>query len=173
MSGKQKRPQGLSSGRKSSMIKGYVKGGSFVKPFLSVESTCSGASKKYHRPGGFPSWLNWLDFGLGGFLTKIVKSTFRPTVVRSNSLIMSHFYLEPSQTGFKVDSPVKKPRASEMPRSAPPYTDWALEEPWEGEAELKLFPGKLHTLWCPSRILSRTSSQSVEGFQIGKQSKRA
>jgi len=29
---------------------------------------------------------------------------------------MSHFYLQPSQSGFKVDSPVKKPRASEMAR---------------------------------------------------------
>ena len=34
--------------------------------------------------------------------------------------------------GFRVDSPVKKPDASEMPRSAPPYTDRAKEEPWEG-----------------------------------------
>lgn len=116
MSGKQKRPQGLSSGRKSSMIKGYVKGARNVKPFLRVESTCSGASKKYHRQGGFPCWLNWLDFGLGGFLTKILKSTYRPTVARANALIMSHFYLEPSQAGFKVDSPVKKPRASERAR---------------------------------------------------------
>ena len=65
-------------------------------------------------------------------MTKIVKSTFWPPVARANALIMSHFYLEPSQTGFKVDSPVKKPRASEMARLAPPYTDCAREEPWEG-----------------------------------------
>jgi len=32
-----------------------------------------------------------------------------------------------------VASPVKKPVASEMPRCAPPYTDQAGEEPWEGE----------------------------------------
>ena len=68
------------------MIKGYVKGARNVKRFFRVESTCSAASKKHHREGGFPSWLNWLDFGLGGFLTKIVKSTLWPPVVRPNSL---------------------------------------------------------------------------------------
>ena len=72
-------------------------------------------------------------FWLGGFLTKILKSTSRLTVACANALIMSHFYLEPSQGGFQVDSPVKKPRASEMARQAPPYTDRAREEPWEGD----------------------------------------
>jgi len=33
-----------------------------------------------------------------------------------------------------VDSPVKKPVASEMPRCAPPHTFGAGEEPWEGES---------------------------------------
>ena len=99
---------------------------------MRFESTCSGASKKHHRQGGLPCWLNLLDFGLGGFLTKILKSTCRPTVARANALIMSHFYLQPNRGGFQVDSPVKKPRASEMARCAPPYTYWAREEPWEG-----------------------------------------
>lgn len=31
-----------------------------------------------------------------------------------------------------MDSPVKKPNASEMARCAPPYTKRAGEEPWEG-----------------------------------------
>lgn len=31
-----------------------------------------------------------------------------------------------------MDSPVKEPVASEMPRSAPPYTDRAREEPCRG-----------------------------------------
>ena len=42
------------------------------------------------------------------------------------------------QTGFEVDAPVKKPRASEMARQAHPYTDRAGEEPWEGAGALKL-----------------------------------
>jgi hypothetical protein len=63
MSGKQKRPQGLSFGRKSSMIKGYVKGARNVKPFLRVESMCSAVPQKRHCRGGFPSWLNWLASG--------------------------------------------------------------------------------------------------------------
>jgi len=36
------------------------------------------------------------------------------------------------QGGFQVDSPVKKPRASQMARCAPPYTDRAGEEPCQG-----------------------------------------
>ena len=38
--------------------------------------------------------------------------------------------------GFQVDSPVKKPVASEMPRSAPPYTNRAGEEPCRGATQL-------------------------------------
>ncbi len=34
--------------------------------------------------------------------------------------------------GFQVDSPVRNPVASEIAHSAPPYTDRATEEPWEG-----------------------------------------
>lgn len=47
-------------------------------------------------------------------------------------LILSHNSRHGRWGGFRVDSPVKKPVASEMPRSAPPYTDPAREEPWEG-----------------------------------------
>lgn len=35
-------------------------------------------------------------------------------------------------TGFRVDSPVKKPVASELPGCAPPYTFGAGEEPCRG-----------------------------------------
>lgn len=31
-----------------------------------------------------------------------------------------------------MDSPAKWPDAGKLPRSAPPYTDRAWEEPWEG-----------------------------------------
>ncbi|WP_157898246.1 hypothetical protein [Yoonia vestfoldensis] len=82
------------------MIKGYVKGARNVKPFLRVELTCSADTKKHRRQDGCPSWLNWLDFGLGGFLTKILKSTYRPTLARANSLIMRQFYLQLSQGGL-------------------------------------------------------------------------
>ena len=49
-------------------------------------------------------------------------------------LKLSHNFPQGRRGGFQVDSPVKKPVASEMPRSAPPYTDRAREEPWEGGA---------------------------------------
>lgn len=42
--------------------------------------------------------------------------------------------------GFQVDSPVKKPRASEMPRSAPPYTFGGWEEPCQGGMAEKRVP---------------------------------
>lgn len=35
--------------------------------------------------------------------------------------------------GFQVDSPVKRPDAGKLARSAPPYTHRAWEEPWEGD----------------------------------------
>jgi len=41
MSGNEKRPRGVTSGRYSSMIKGYVKGGSFVKRKMHADSKAS------------------------------------------------------------------------------------------------------------------------------------
>jgi len=55
-----------------------------------------------------------------------------PCGVRGKSLILSHNAEAIRGGGFQVASPVKKPRASEMPRSAPPYTKWAREEPCRG-----------------------------------------
>jgi hypothetical protein len=46
-------PARVSSGRNSSMIKGYVNGGSFVKRFFDVESMPSGRLGE----GGFLEWL--------------------------------------------------------------------------------------------------------------------
>jgi hypothetical protein len=46
-------PARVSSGRNSSMIKGYVNGGSFVKRFFDVESMPSGRLSE----GGFLEWL--------------------------------------------------------------------------------------------------------------------
>ena len=55
-----------------------------------------------------------------------------PCGVPGKSLILSHNAEAIRGGGFQVASPVKKPRASEMPRSAPPYTDRAGEEPCRG-----------------------------------------
>jgi hypothetical protein len=44
--GKKKTPGRVSSGRYSSMIKGYVKGARNVKPFLRLESTRSGSPER-------------------------------------------------------------------------------------------------------------------------------
>lgn len=45
---------------------------------------------------------------------------------------MSRFFQNHAAGGFRVDSPVKKPGASEMPRCAPPHTFRAGEEPLGG-----------------------------------------
>lgn len=55
-----------------------------------------------------------------------------PSGVHGKSLILSHNAEAICGGGFQVASPVKKPRASEMPRSAPPYTNKAREEPCPG-----------------------------------------
>jgi hypothetical protein len=47
-------------------------------------------------------------------------------------LIMNRFSQIPTAGGFRLDSPVKVPVASEMLRSAPPYTSRAREEPCQG-----------------------------------------
>ena len=49
-------------------------------------------------------------------------------------LKLSHNFPQGRRGGFQVDSPVKKPVASEMPRSAPPHTFRAGEEPLGGGA---------------------------------------
>jgi hypothetical protein len=48
---------------------------------------------------------------------------------------MSRFSQIPTAGGFRLDSPVKVPVASEMLRSAPPYTNGAGEEPCQGGLE--------------------------------------
>ena len=45
---------------------------------------------------------------------------------------MSRFFQNRPASGFRLDSPVKVPVASEMPRCAPPHTFRAGEEPEEG-----------------------------------------
>jgi hypothetical protein len=55
-----------------------------------------------------------------------------PCGVPDKSLILSHNAEAIRGGGFQVASPVKKPRASEMPRCAPPHTNGAREEPCQG-----------------------------------------
>ena len=45
---------------------------------------------------------------------------------------MSRFFSGQAESGFHLDSPVKKPVASEMPRCAPPHANGAGEEPLDG-----------------------------------------
>jgi hypothetical protein len=52
--------------------------------------------------------------------------------VARNPLLCHYFIPIASRGGFQVDSPVRNPVANEMPRSAPPYTDRAQEEPCKG-----------------------------------------
>ena len=95
--GKQKRPRGLSSGRNSSMIKGYVKGARKVNPKCESESHYLSSpdpaeTTRRHRsifvligePPGFTCGGGFLDqewifdknrWIPAGFSTKIVKST--------------------------------------------------------------------------------------------------
>ena len=49
-----------------------------------------------------------------------------------NTLNLGQNFGRADEGGFKVDSPAKWPDAGKLPRSAPPYTDRAGEEPWEG-----------------------------------------
>ena len=55
---------------------------------------------------------------------------------------MSRFFQDYPAGGFRLDSPVKVPVASEMPRCAPPYTNRAREEPCQGGAGVATGPYK-------------------------------
>ena len=61
-----------------------------------------------------------------------VKESTSPAGRSAKPLIMSQNSGPTRRGGFQVDSPVRNPVASEIARSAPPYTDRAREEPREG-----------------------------------------
>lgn len=128
MSEKQKRPRGISSGRNSSMIKCYVKGGSFVKPFLRLESMPSGKARD--------GWLPEVASVASGFRRVDSLDSKRnppwPPVWSRKILKLSHNFRQGRWGGFQVDSPVKMPVARKLARSAPPYTVGAGEEPCQG-----------------------------------------
>jgi hypothetical protein len=52
-----------------------------------------------------------------------------PAVRSRKILILSHNFRQGRRGGFEVDSPVKKPDARKLARSAPPYTNRVGEEP--------------------------------------------
>ena len=69
--------------------------------------------------GGF----RWLDSSQGGFhKVESLESAKESSTARSlfsKPLIMSHILQNQTAGGFRLDSPVKMPAASEMPRCAP------------------------------------------------------
>jgi hypothetical protein len=89
-----------------------------------------------HRKFPLERWLFMLATCEGGFhQVATLASKKKPPVPRGvpgKLLILSHNAEAVRGGGFQVASPVKKPRASEMPRCAPPYKDPAREEPWPG-----------------------------------------
>jgi len=60
------------------------------------------------------------------------RSPLRPVRRSRKILILSQNFQQGRWGGFQVDSPVKRPDAGKLARSAPPYTDRAREEPCRG-----------------------------------------
>jgi hypothetical protein len=91
---------------------------------------------------GLPGrWLPLAGFWPSGFhkLDSLdsTKESSKPRSRFRKPLIMSRFSQILTAGGFRLDSPVKVPVASEMLRSAPPYTNRAREEPCQGGHETK------------------------------------
>lgn len=119
------------------MIKRYVKGARNVKGFFAVESTLSStiavAGLRAAFRGGV---LGWLPAGVESAQVDSLDSSEESTWAKGRSakfLITIPISGPIHQGGFQVDSPVRNPDASEMPRSAPPYTNLAREEPCRGD----------------------------------------
>jgi hypothetical protein len=111
-----------------------------------------------HRRGSGARWLprGWLP-ALLARLDSAVEST-RSSLGGGKPLISSQDLMPSPSTGFRVDSPVKKPVASELPGCAPPYTFGSGEEPWEGAECKLLFAGS----WRSSRVAKRWSFRQSE-----------
>ena len=74
---------------------------------------------------------------------------------------MSRLFQDHSAGGFRLDSPVKLPVASEMPRCAPPHTLGPGRNHWEGEegvsdgvarTQTQLFQREMMHWWVPDDI---------------------
>lgn len=74
-------------------------------------------------------------------------------------LKMSQDFWRAGDGGFQVDSPAKRPDAGKLPRSAPPYTDRAQEEPWEGGGGVSQCAGSRRNPSRPSLQRQSGSSQ--------------
>ena len=133
MSGKGKRPRGISSGRYSSMINRYVKGARKVNGLFALESTSSPSIVLAGLQGVFRGgFLGWLPASVDSVQVDSLDSSEESTwpAGPSAKLLILSLNSEPAcQRGFQVDSPVRNPVASEIARSSPPYTDRAREEP--------------------------------------------
>jgi len=105
-------PARVSSGRNSSMIKGYVKGSSFVKPFFDFESMPSGQTRRRSLSGvasAVPGFL-WVDS---------VDSRRNPhwaAGLARKALKLSQNLQQAGWSGSQVDSPVKRPVARKLAR---------------------------------------------------------
>ncbi len=93
-----------------------------------------------------------------------------PCGVPGKSLILSHNAEAIRGGGFQVASPVKKPRASEMPRCAPPYTDRAREEPCRGGAYAVGLLPSIRTEQALRRGFPRTANQACRSNVGGPKS---
>jgi hypothetical protein len=72
-----------------------------------------------------------------------------PPMLSGKVLILSHNFPQGRRGGFQVDSPVKKPVARKVARSAPPYRKRAREEPRQGGAPSSLPDFQLRTSASP------------------------
>jgi hypothetical protein len=89
-------------------------------PRAGKESSLGGSVCRWIHPAGF-----------AGFRWGI----HRATTNRAQALEYDSELHAGQPAGFRLDSPVKKPPASELARSAPPPTDRAREEPWHARAD--------------------------------------
>jgi hypothetical protein len=127
------------------MVRCYVKGGSFVKPYFDFESMPSANCRSV--------WLARVASDAGGFrsLDSLASRRNPPDrAPRSRKVLkMSQKFSSAGAGGFRVDSPVKRPVARKVPGCAPPYTQRPGEEPCQGA-----YPAQ-------SRRLERSSGTSA------------
>ena len=78
-----------------------------------------------------------MDSNKGGFLDSSMESTCTDAGKR-NPLIMIQVFARRGRAGFQLASPVNRPDARKLARCAPPYTQRAGEEPWEGVSPMPM-----------------------------------
>ncbi len=86
------------------------------------------------------------DAGSSGFPTGLRGPAGIHLQGLARGLILQRFQAIRGEFRTRVDSQKNRSDASEVARSAPPYTDPAMEEPWEGDdviTDLSVFPPKV------------------------------